>query len=213
MHLLKCGSGYAGVHCSSDQGIPAYALPWAESALFFNRSRIFLYLKNSKVPAMSRLDSFIRRMIAQRECLNWAAEAVQNIDGPVLELGLGNGRTYDHLRELFPKREIYVFEREIRAHSMSIPPKKFQIIGDAEETLNAAADWLPTKAALAHTDLGTSDTKAYESIALHIGKPLKRLMANRGIIVSNMRLPLSGLKSVELPEGVNPGRYFIYRVS
>ncbi len=60
---------------------------------------------------MSRLDSFIRRMLAQRACLNWAAEAVAGIAGPVLELGLGNGRTYDHLRELLPEREIYVFER------------------------------------------------------------------------------------------------------
>ena len=50
-------------------------------------------------------------MIAQRECLNWAAEAVAGVAGPVLELGLGNGRTYDHLRERLPEREIYVFER------------------------------------------------------------------------------------------------------
>ena len=86
---------------------------------------------------MSRLDSFIRRMLAQRACLNWAAEAVADIAGPVLELGLGNGRTYDHLRELMPEREIYVFERAIgsfdRAHDMSLPPEKFLIL----ETSNA----------------------------------------------------------------------------
>ena len=61
---------------------------------------------------MSRLDSFIRRLEAQRACLNRAAALISGIDGIVLELGLGNGRTYDHLRELFPDRDIYVCERQ-----------------------------------------------------------------------------------------------------
>ncbi len=60
---------------------------------------------------MSRLDSFIRRLKAQRACLGLAAELIRDVPGPLLELGLGNGRTYDHLREIMPGREIYVFER------------------------------------------------------------------------------------------------------
>ena len=58
---------------------------------------------------MSRLDSFIRRLEAQRACLEYAAGQIRDLPGPVLELGLGNGRTYDHLRELLPEREIFVF--------------------------------------------------------------------------------------------------------
>ncbi len=46
---------------------------------------------------MSRLDSFIRRLEAQRTVLNWAAKAIEGREGLVLELGLGNGRTFDHL--------------------------------------------------------------------------------------------------------------------
>src|SRR4051812_41343381 len=45
---------------------------------------------------MTRLDSAIRRLTAQRDLLNWAAQAI-GPTGLVLELGLGNGRTYDHL--------------------------------------------------------------------------------------------------------------------
>ena len=56
---------------------------------------------------MSRLDSFIRRLEAQRACLDRAAELIRDIDGHVLELGLGNGRTYDHLRGLFPEFGIH----------------------------------------------------------------------------------------------------------
>jgi hypothetical protein len=65
---------------------------------------------------MSRLDSFIRRVQAQRACLDRAAELIADVPGPVLELGLGNGRTYDHLREQLPARRIFVFERLVQAH-------------------------------------------------------------------------------------------------
>ncbi|HTY69417.1 MAG TPA: class I SAM-dependent methyltransferase, partial [Alphaproteobacteria bacterium] len=38
---------------------------------------------------MSRLDSFIRRLQAQRACLDWAIQAIRSLPGPVLEIGLG----------------------------------------------------------------------------------------------------------------------------
>lgn len=46
---------------------------------------------------MTRLDSAIRRLQAQRSCLDWAAAAVAARPGLVFEMGLGNGRTFDHL--------------------------------------------------------------------------------------------------------------------
>jgi S-adenosyl-L-methionine methyltransferase len=68
---------------------------------------------------MSRLDSFIARMKAQRDCLNHLKPAIDALPGPILEVGLGNGRTYDHLRELFPGRDIYVFERKVAARGIA----------------------------------------------------------------------------------------------
>ena len=41
----------------------------------------------------SRLDLFVDRMVSQRACLDHAAAVVTGMEGPVLELGLGNGRT------------------------------------------------------------------------------------------------------------------------
>ena len=161
---------------------------------------------------MSRLDSFIRRMTAQRDCLNWAAKAISAIPGPVLEFGLGNGRTYDHLQEILPGRNIYVFERELRAHAISTPPEAFLILGDIEQTLPRTANRLPEKAALAHIDLGTSNVTAYHALASRIGRPVKELMTTGGLIVSNIGLDIPGLTSLDPPPGVKPGRYFIYRV-
>ena len=79
---------------------------------------------------MSRLDTFIRRLQAQRLCLDVLAERLQGLPGPVLELGLGNGRTYDHLRERFPGRAIFVFDRQVAAHPDCIPPAEQLRLGD-----------------------------------------------------------------------------------
>ena len=49
---------------------------------------------------MSRLDIFINRMVSQRACLNHAAALTAQMDGPIFELGLGNGRTYHHMVEI-----------------------------------------------------------------------------------------------------------------
>jgi hypothetical protein len=160
---------------------------------------------------MSRLDSFIRRMTAQRDCLNWAARAIAEIPGFVLELGLGNGRTYDHLREVLPDRNILVFEREVRAHAISLPPPEFLIQGDVCDTLRIAAEKWRGQTALTHMDLGTTDKAANRLLADRISPLLPPLLTTGGIVVSNIALLETTLDSLPCPEGVKPGRYFLYR--
>ena len=106
---------------------------------------------------MSRLESFIRRLQAQKACLEVAFERIAALPGPVLELGLGNGRTYDHLRERLPGREIYVFDRQIAAHPECIPDAAHMILGEVLETFPRALDRTGGRAALIHVDLGTAD--------------------------------------------------------
>src|SRR6266851_7993307 len=118
---------------------------------------------------MSRLDSFIRRLEAQRACLDRAAELIRDVDGFVLELGLGNGRTYDHLRSLLPDRPIYVCERHVAAHPDCVPPPDMLILGDMRETLPAARSWLGGRVALAHFDAGSGDEAASLALAAELG--------------------------------------------
>src|SRR5260370_16799645 len=96
---------------------------------------------------MSRLDSFIRRLEAQRACLDHAAELIRDLDGFVLELGLGNGRTYDHLRSLFPDRPIYVCERQVAAPPDSVPPPDMLILCDIRQPFRALHVRLPGRVA------------------------------------------------------------------
>lgn len=161
---------------------------------------------------MSRLDSFIRRVSAQRDCLNLAAGLIADTPGPVLELGLGNGRTYDHLRELFPDRQIFVFDRRVAAHPDCIPDDDHMILGDITETLPAALDRIGTPAALAHCDIGTGEKESNARLIATIAPMVDALMATGGIVCSDQEYNVENWTAQPPPEGVRPGRYFINRV-
>jgi hypothetical protein len=160
---------------------------------------------------MSRLDSVIRRLEAQRACLNLVAEAIRDLPGPVLELGLGNGRTYDHLRETLPDREIFVFERAVAADPDCLPDAAHLLLGDIHETLPAAAARFGRSVALVHSDLGTGDTELNGRLAGFLAARLPGLLRPGGVVISDQDLSLTGAVALPLPEGVRPGRYFIYR--
>jgi hypothetical protein len=160
---------------------------------------------------MSRLDSFIRRMQAQRDCLNAVANQVHALPGPILELGLGNGRTYDHLRSLFPGRDIYVFEREVRAHPDCVPPAERLFLGDIFATLPGAVASLGGRAAMAHSDLGTGDQADNAALGLRLAPALDALMAPGGLVVANQPLAVAGWQRLPDPAGVPVDRYFLYR--
>ncbi|MBX6367006.1 MAG: hypothetical protein IRZ04_03440 [Rhodospirillales bacterium] len=162
---------------------------------------------------MSRLDSFIRRLEAQRACLDRAARLIADLTGPVLELGLGNGRTYDHLRELLPERAIYVFERHVAAHPACIPPPERLFVGDLRETLAAARKDLGGSAALAHMDIGTGEAEASRKLAASLVPALTALLRAGAVVASEPPLEAPGLVALELPDGVAPGRYHLYRFS
>lgn len=160
---------------------------------------------------MSRLDSFIRRLMAQRDCLGWAAGAIAEVPGPVLEIGLGNGRTYDHLRELFPDRDIYVFERQVQAHPDCIPDDTHLFLGDIFDTLPRAVGRLGRTAAMIHSDVGTGDEARNCRIAKEVAPLYAQLLRPGGILVGDHALDVPAWRAIDLPEGVPANRYFIYR--
>ncbi len=160
---------------------------------------------------LSRLDSFIRRLEAQRACLDHAALLVENIPGPALELGLGNGRTFDHLRERLAGREIFVFERRPDAHPDCTPDADHLVVGDLEATLPGAGAQLPQPAALVHSDIGTGDPARNAGLAARLSLLLPPLLAPGAVVVSDQRLDAAALEALPLPANVPAERYFLYR--
>jgi hypothetical protein len=157
---------------------------------------------------MSRLDSFIRRLTAQRDILNAIAEEVGRLDGPVLELGLGNGRTFDHLRERLPGRRIIAFDRDVRAHSSSIPQGDDMVLGDIKETAQRFAG---INAALAHADIGTGYDDKDAITLTWLPQLMASVLMSDGIAVSGLPLEHPQLEPMALPPTVKEGRYFLYR--
>lgn len=159
---------------------------------------------------MSRLNLFIDRMVSQRACLDHAASLTADLGGPVFELGLGNGRTYHHMREVMPDREIYVFERAIASHPDSTPPDDHVLLGDVFETLPAALDRFGATASLIHADLGGHDAEKNVVFARRVSPLIEPLLAAGGMMVSSDRMFFEGLIEVDLPVDAVPGRCFIY---
>lgn len=150
----------------------------------------------------SRLDRMIARLSAQRAALETAAEmlAQDGTAGPVLEVGLGKGRTYSHLKKLFPDRRIFCLDGSVHAPPDAQPPAADLILGDFRETL-AAPDWLPAPAALIHIDCGSEDRARDTALIDSLAPLLPPLLARGGIAVADreIRCPDWTCPAVDLP--------------
>ncbi len=162
---------------------------------------------------MSRLDSFIRRLEAQRRCLDSGISLTAELPGPVFELGLGNGRTFDHLRERCSGREIFVFERKVAAHPDCIPDADHLFEGPLDETLPRAVARFGASVALLHADLGSGNAARDAKTSAFLASHLPGLMRPGGIVLSDQDLPYDSATRLPLPDGVQPGRYYFYRAS
>ena len=160
--------------------------------------------------AMSRLDMFIDRMVSQRACIDHAARLTASLPGPVFELGLGNGRTYHHMVENMPDREIYVFERAVASHPQSTPPEDMLILGDVHDTLVDALARFGRTASLIHADLGGHNPEKNDAFARAISPLVEPLLAKGGLMVASDRMYFDALVEQPLPAGAVSGRCFIY---
>ncbi|MBV9568466.1 MAG: hypothetical protein JO172_10035 [Hyphomicrobiales bacterium] len=158
---------------------------------------------------MSRLDSFIRRMQAQRLLIDHAARSIFGLEGPVLEFGLGNGRTYHHLCEKLPQRRIIAFDIKVTAQPDSVPAPENLVLGDIKET---ARQFAGIGAALVHSDLGSGISERDQETLLWLPAVVPTLLAPGGLVLSDMKLEHPRLLPQPLPEGVAEGRYCIYRL-
>jgi hypothetical protein len=160
---------------------------------------------------LTRLDKAIRRLEAQRACLDWAVSQIAAIPGIVVELGLGNGRSFDHLRVRLPEREIYVFERSPAAHPASTPAADRLIIGNLEDTLPASRSRFAGKVAFLHSDIGTGDDDRNLRFAAWLGPEILPLLAPGAIVASDQQLPALDEWRTAPPSGVSEDRYYLYR--
>ena len=162
---------------------------------------------------MSRLDSAIRRLTAQKLTLEAAAHHIADLEGPALELGLGNGRTFDHLRTILPNREIFIFDRQVAAHPDCVSDAAHLLLGDFLETLPQAVKRFGATCAFIHCDIGTGEKASSIALGQAIAPHLAKLTCPGAIVVSDQPLDIATWRDEPLPPGVAEGRIHLYRAT
>ena len=160
---------------------------------------------------MSRLDSFILRMQAQRACIDEVATRSAGMDGLILELGLGNGRTYDHLRHRFPGRPIYVFDREVAAHPDCVPPPALMRLGDFRQTVPTFLELHGGSAVFINADVGSADKAASVRLANDLAPALRDILAPQAWLACDQLVNCAGLEHLAMPRGDFGDHYHFYR--
>ena len=159
---------------------------------------------------MSRLESFIHRLEAQRSCIDFAARPGHLPAGPIFELGLGNGRTYDHLRTLFPSREIFVFDRQVDAHPDCVPDLHNLVLGEIAETLPRVAPRFRGRVALVHVDISSGHPEIDRATMAALAPLFDQVTAPGALVASDQPFPQHEWQPVSLIE-VPKCRYYLYR--
>jgi hypothetical protein len=161
---------------------------------------------------MSELDRMISRLVTQRACLDHAADALADVPGAVLEVGLGKARTFDHLRGAFPGRDLYAFDFEVHAPKRLVPDAASLFLGDFRETLVRAHRELGRCAALVHADIGSRDRAADAMLAAEVAPMIAALTVTGGMVLTDREMDV-GWEALALPDGVSGDwPYFMYRL-
>jgi hypothetical protein len=142
-----------------------------------------------------------------------AAAAVRGLPGPVLEVGLGKGRTFDHLRHRLPGRRILCLDMDLHAPTAARPDTDDLVLGDFRDTLPALRERLGADlATLVHADFGSEDRAHDAAQADWLGGLLRPLVRPGGLIVADRPLRLEGCTPL-LPPADLAWPYFGWRAS
>lgn len=111
-----------------------------------------------------------------------------------------------------PNRAIFTFDRQLSAHPQCVPDGNYFILGDFENTLPAAPARIGGPVALCHADIGSGDERASRALASTIAPMIDRLMAAGGVVLGDQPMLIDRWAPLPLPEAIEAGRYFLYRV-
>ena len=160
---------------------------------------------------ISRLEKLLYRLEAQHACLAWAFKEIGGRTGIVFELGLGLGRSFDHLRRNMPDREIYVFERKLHSYPDCTPDASHIFLGELAATLPEAVPRFKGQVVLAHSDVGSFEAGHNAQMSELVSRALPAALAPGAIILSDLPLEIAGAEPLPLPKGAREDRYYAYR--
>src|SRR2546430_737964 len=132
---------------------------------------------------ISRLEKLLYRLEAQQACFDWAFKEIGWRTGIVFELGLGLGRSFDHLRRNLPDRDIYVFERKLHSYPDCTPDAAHIFLGELATTLPEAAVSFKGQVVLAHSDVGSFEAEHNAQMSSLVSRALPPALAPGAIVL------------------------------
>lgn len=151
----------------------------------------------------------------QRACIDAAASGCVAGTGEVWEVGLGNGRTYDHLVDRFEGRDIVVFDRHVMAHPDCIPPDAMLRLGDFHQTIPAQATLRAGTVAVIHADIGSGDIAQSRALGRSLASHFVRALGAGGFLIGDQPMDDPLLAPITLADvgagDVPADAYFLYR--
>lgn len=158
----------------------------------------------------SALDRMIDRLTTQRTVLGWAVDRLGQRSGLAMEVGLGKGRTYDHLRRLVAARDVLVFDRWKRVPRALEPDADRLFLGDFRETLPAAARRFPRTVRLVHADIGSAREEDEDGIRRWLPLLLDPFLMPGAIVLSDRPIGRDRWTPLAVP-GTERWAYFAWR--
>ena len=134
---------------------------------------------------MSRLEDMAHRLLTQRAALDRAVELMGPMEGIVVELGLGKGRTFDHLRERLPRRKILRIRSRAVVRARVCPPDEFGVFGEIGSPLPAFCRRFAGQAALVHSDIGTRHRARDAPLVEFVAENLDKLLRREAVVASD----------------------------
>ncbi len=155
----------------------------------------------------THLERTLYRLSAQYATLGLALKALGPRTGVVYEVGLGKGRSFDHLRRALPQCEIFGFDRRQTSVPDCTPEGDRLVLGDVAQTLPQMAERHRGQVVLAHVDLGGAGDKATAST---LSEHLPALLAPGAVVASDVALALAGAREVDVPPPAAAGGFHLY---
>lgn len=160
---------------------------------------------------MSRLEEMVARYTSQRDILNFSLDMIPVGEGLIgIELGLGSGRTYDHLREKLPEMQIFTFDRKCEIHPRIQHPGKYFIEGEITSTFPAFAKKHKDAASFVHIDLGTSQKEQDQKLYQELEPSIREILIQDGLLISDRPFS-SSWEAVNLSSLKLEWPYYLYR--
>lgn len=160
---------------------------------------------------LTRLEKTLFRLKSQHAVLKFVLNRISCTNGPVFEIGLGLGRTYNHLRHHLSDRRIFAFDRKAHAYADCMPPADRLIEGELTKTLPQMVEEHAGAVMLSHVDVGSFDQRKNDEVARFLAGQLPGCLAPEGFVASDLPLETKQLQPLPLPDGAREGSIYLYQ--